>query len=316
VQQILVASPLATQQKMSTSALRSVATLCSLSGIRALSVLRATTRNTHQVSVGLSTLSGEWKACLDAEAEDTHFWSSEWQAMESELLQLQSAVSGQPNATNAIGTKSNVTVGSATTQSQPAKHAKHFNPLAGLKLNLEPKSPADLIPALSMLKGLYEDGKERIGKLNAREQEFKKQYMKKQATHEQRLKTIADRVKNGTLSKEFAVNETRDETRLWTYWERVRERQHRQYHTSLKIQHGTLTKEKQMIDMYDKTIAGKESKKQLAKEFSKVGGPAVAPEVVFFQEAQRGVAKFCQEELAEVRREQVSLLQSGLTPSV
>merc|ERR1719476_1220806 len=144
-----------------------------------------------------------------------------------------------------------------------------------------------------MLKGLYEDGKERIGKLNAREKDSKQKFEAKKAQHDARIAAIAARLKNGSLSKEFATNETRDENRLWTYWQHVRERQHRQYHTSLKIQHGTLQKEKQMIDMYEKTIAGKESKKQLAKEFAKVAGPAVAPEVVFFQETRKSVAEFC-----------------------
>jgi len=252
-----------------------------------------------------STLSREWRSCLEVESEDVHFWSSAWSAMESELLQLQAAAVGQP----------------ATTAEQPtakaAKHpkeSKHFNPLAGLKLNLNPKSPADLVPALAMLKGLYEDGKERIGKLNAREKDSKQKFEAKQKQHEERVATIAARLKNGSLSKEFAVNETRDETRFWTYWTHVRERQHRQYHTSLKIQHGTLSKEKQMIDMYEKTIAGKESKQQLAKEFAKKVGGGAMPEVVLFQETREAVAEFCQDELAEVRSSQVELLQVETKP--
>ena len=35
------------------------------------------------------------------------------------------------------------------------------------------------------------------------------------------------RGKNHTLSADFLKNETKDEMRLWNYWERVRERQHR-----------------------------------------------------------------------------------------
>lgn len=37
---------------------------------------------------------------------------------------------------------------------------------------------------------MYEDGKERIGKLNAREQQSKKRFDEKSAAHEQRLQTI------------------------------------------------------------------------------------------------------------------------------
>jgi len=248
--------------------------------------------------------SSEWRACLEAEAEDTQFWAGEWQDMETELLQLQAAALGTPPAT------------AAKPVDAKAKH-HHFNPLAGIKLNLEPKSPADLVPALAMLKGLYEDGKSRIGDLNAREKKLKDQYEKKKTEHDARIATISARFKNSTLSKEFYTNETRDETRLWTYWEHVRERQHRQFHTSLKIQHSTLTKEKQMIDMYEKTIAGSEDKKTLRKEFAKVTGHQVAPEVVFLQSPARDLAKFCGEQLKELRAERAaSLLQSDAVPKV
>merc|ERR1719499_498140 len=226
--------------------------------------------------------------------------------MESELLMLQAEAGGNvTDATQAVAAKPKEKLSNGTGQTHP----RHFNPLAGLKLNLNPKSATDLVPALAMLKGLYEDGKERIGKLNAKEKEWKHKFEEKQVEHERRLANIAARVKNHSLTKEFGTNETRDENRLWTYWEHVRERQHRQYHTSLKIQHSTLTKEKQMIDMYEKTIAGKESKKQLAKEFAKVGGPAVAPEVVLLQGTRHEVAQFCQAELAEVRTTRAALLQ-------
>jgi len=317
---ILSHTPFTTQKKMSpsTSAVGLVWMLCSVGKVAALSTRLVTGRGSHQASAALTTLSGAWKTCLDMEAADTQFWASEWEGMESELLQLQAAAVGQVANKTAAQQAAAVerpanksSIAGVQPVAKATKHPKHFNPLAGIKLNLEPKTPADLAPALAMLTGLYEDGKERIAKLNAREQDFKQKYLKTQATHEQRIKTIEARVKNGTLSKEFAANETRDEGRLWTYWKNVRERQHRTFHTSLKIQHSTLTKEKQMIDMYEKTIAGKESKKELAKEFSKVGG--TVPEVVFFQEVQRGIVKFCHDELAEVRSEHAAMLQTRKT---
>merc|ERR1719252_201227 len=168
----------------------------------------------------------------------------------------------------------------ATEKAAPPKKAvaeKRHSPLAGLKLNLNPKSVADLVPALAMLKGLYEDGKDRIAKLNAREKKYKQQFADKEAEHNRRMARIESRFKNHTLSAEFRTNETRDENRLWNYWDRVRERQHKQYHTALKIQHATLEKVKKMIDMYEKTIAGKtdEAKKELRK--------VAPPEIVFLQ---------------------------------
>merc|ERR1719469_1674460 len=82
-----------------------------------------------------------------------------------------------PDATTAAAVDPKVKTSNAT---QPT-HPRHFNPLAGLKLNLNPKSAADLAPALAMLTGLYEEGKERIGKLNVREKDLKHKFEEKQA---------------------------------------------------------------------------------------------------------------------------------------
>jgi len=87
---------------------------------------------------------------------------------------------------------------------------------------------------------------------------------------------------------------------MFNYWQRVRERQHRQFHTSLKIQHATMEKEKMMIDAYEKTIAGTASKAQITKEIAKVAG-GVVPEVVLVQVAWRTAVPFFREALAEVR---------------
>merc|ERR1740120_268934 len=111
--------------------------------------------------------------------------------MEAELLQLQAEAVGQPASHN------------ASAPAKAGKNPRHVNPLAGLKLKLNPKSPMDLVPALAMLKGLYQDGKERIGKLNAREKEFKQKFEAKEAQHNERIAAIAARLKNGSLSKEF-----------------------------------------------------------------------------------------------------------------
>mmetsp|Transcript_21421 Transcript_21421/g.43127 ORF Transcript_21421/g.43127 Transcript_21421/m.43127 type:complete len:287 (+) Transcript_21421:71-931(+) len=243
---------------------------------------------------GLAARSAEWRSCLEEESNDMRFWTSEWADLEVELTELQAAVNGTAAKTPAAAA---------------SLHHHSKSPLAGLKLNLEPKSPADLVPALAMLKGLYEDGKERIGKLNAREKEAKLKFEERQAAHNHRMQEIEARFKNGTLSAEFRTNETHDENRLWSYWEKVRERQHKQYHTSLKIQHGTLEKVKAMIDMYEKTIAGTADKQQVAKQLAKVSGGAM-PEVVFLQ-ASEELAHFCKEALTEVRMQRAALLQTS-----
>jgi len=262
------------------AALAALAAACAPHGAAAVKVAA-------RGQVAASALSAEWRGCLEAEAEDERFWASEWSELEAELVQIEAAANG-----------------TVTAAAPKKEHAR--SPLAGLKLNLEPKNPADLVPALAMLKGLYEDGKARISALNAREKESKRKFEEKQAAHTKRMQEIEGKFKDHKLSAEFRTNETRDENRFWNYWEKVRERQHRQFHTSLKIQHGTLEKVKQMIDMYEKTIAGKADKAQVAKQLGMVGGGM--PEVVFLQEASRALASYCHEALLEVRSERQALL--------
>lgn len=280
-----------------------------------------------------TTTSAAWSSLAEAEADDRRFWRSQWAALEETLLQLTEATStaegvmalvqehnhtkaegaaktaaalAGKQTTQAAGSKPNpaiaATAGNQTRGAAAAAPAKRTSPLAGLKLNLNPKSAADLMPALAMLKGLYEDGKERIAQLNEREKKSKQRFEEMQAAHEARLATIEARFKNHTLSAEFRTNETRDENRLWSYWQRVRENQHRQFHTSLKIQHGTMNKVKTMIDAYEKTISGGNANKaQAQKDLAKVAG--VVPEVVLLQQACRASGRYFRQALEEVRAE-------------
>jgi hypothetical protein len=152
-----------------------------------------------------------------------------------------------------------------------------------------------------MLKAMYEDGKDRITKLNAREQKLKKQFEEHQKDHKDRVDKIESKHKEHHLSDEFYKNETRDEGRMFSYWERVRERQHRQYHTSLKIQHSMMSRVKQMIDMYEKTINGKASDKdKVKKELQQVTGGM--PEVVLLQQTRKEVVEFCEGALMEAKQ--------------
>jgi len=294
-------------------------------GAEAVTILAA-----QRVSGRLALGSAELRAAQDAEAEDTRFWASQWSSLESELLRFRAAAAPQAAAKPAAPTAPKAAANAGATPkaaaapqvgtvaaaaAAPAAKVHEKSPLAGLKLNLNPKAPSDLLPTLAMLKGLYEDGKERIAKVNAREQDSKKKFEEKQKQHQKRLDEIEARFKNHTLSEGFRTNETHDENRMWKYWERVRERQHGQFHTSLKIQHATLDKVKTMIDMYEKTISGTADKSQVAKQLAKVGG-GVLPDVVFLQSArlqdvQQAAVKFCDEALKEVRSQEAALLQIG-----
>jgi len=247
-----------------------------------------------------SELSGEWSACRRAEAEDRSFWGAQWASQEEELLQVQAAAAAMRRS--AADAPPNVSAPRPANASRPPSARKHSpSPLAGLNISLNPKTPADLLPTLAMLKALYAEGKERIAKLNEREKLSKQQFESKEVEHKARLAKIEGKVTEHKLSAAFAANETHDENRLWSYWQRVRERQHRQFHTSLKIQHGTMEREKQMIDMYEKTIAGTADKESVASELSKVAGGS-APEVVFAQGAALlQASSYCAAALAEVR---------------
>merc|ERR1719174_3216758 len=167
------------------------------------------------------------------------------------------------------------------------------------------KGAAALAPMLAMLKGMYEDTKERISQQNVREEKSKKWFAEKEADHKAKLAKIEGKFANHTLSEEFRTNETRDENRYFNYWQRCRERQHRQFHTNLKIQHAMMMKTKKMVDMYEKALSTKPSdQKQAKKQIAQMTG---MPEIVFLQDAQRTVAKFCQESIAEVRKERAEL---------
>merc|ERR1719271_222553 len=155
-----------------------------------------------------------------------------------------------------------------------------------------------------MLKGLYQDTKDRISQQNVREEKSKKWFAEKEADHKAKLDAIEGRFKNHTLSEEFRTNETRDENRYFNYWERVRQRQHRQFHTNLKIQHAMMMKTKKMVDMYEKALSGKASEEAQVKKQLQANA---VPEIVFLQDAQRTIASFCRESLAEVRKERQEL---------
>jgi len=198
------------------------------------------------------------------EREDLKYWSSEWGATESALLKLKALVDETPSTMSVLqvaasmprGNVSQNVTGNATSGIQNAstqasvavtatgkKHRAGANTRAALRhMKLNPKTTADLAPALAMLNGLYEDGKARISSLNAREKQSKQRYTQKEAIHKTKLEKLVSGCNSTALGADFCKNETKDENRLFNYWTRVRERQHRQFHTSLKIQHAMMQK--------------------------------------------------------------------------
>lgn len=220
------------------------------------------------------------------EAEEASFWTSEWSSMEAELKQLSALANTSMNATTAAAPSEKTAAAVA-----PKAKEEHVKSVIPKDLKLNPKSVADLAPALAMLNGLYEEGKDRIVKLNEREKEMQKKFDEKEAAHKARIASIEAKKANHTLSEEFYTNETRDENRIFLYWQRCRERQHHQYRTGLKIQHSTMDKVKKMINMYEETMAGNTEKAK--KELKKIA----PPEIVFLQQS---LVSFCSEALGEI----------------
>merc|ERR1719158_228085 len=153
------------------------------------------------------------------------------------------------------------------------------------------KGVAALVPMLGMLKGLYQDSKDRITQQNTRESKSKKWFAEKETEHKAKLATIEAKFGNHTLSEEFRTNETRDENRYFNYWSRCRERQHRQFHTNLKIQHAMMMKTKKMIVTYENVLSS--NPKQQAQAKKQVAQLTGMPEIVFLQGVQRTIGSFC-----------------------
>jgi len=258
------------------------------------------------------------------EREDLKYWSVEWGATESALLKLKAIVDEIPTTMSVLQVAASTPHGNVSQKIQNAStqatiavnatgktHRDGSDIRAALRhINLNPKSAADLAPALAMLKGMYDDVKARISSLNAREKQSKQRFAAKEADHKAKLEQIEFKCNHTRLSAEFCRNETRDENRFFKYWTGVRERQHRQFHTSLKIQHGMMQKVKGMIDMYDKAMHGTSAQKEQVKQELSHGTGGGLPEVVLFQTMQHEVAAFCKESLEEVHREQQTLHQS------
>lgn len=150
--------------------------------------------------------------------------------------------------------------------------------------------PAELVATLEMLKGLYNSSKEQISDLSRREEESKKYFAEKESHHQTRIAEIDARFKDHRLSEEFHANETRDEMRMWSYWQGVRDHEHRQFLSFLKIKHAMMKKVKDTIDAYERAIA---------EAGRPVSGSGALP-VTLLQRS--GVAAFCEESVRELDR--------------
>jgi hypothetical protein len=141
--------------------------------------------------------------------------------------------------------------------------AKVVQQMAALSSN-----PAGMPAMSSLLEGMYDNWKEKIGSANKHEREQKKQFDA----------TIAQlEAKKAAAKKTGESTETYD--RIEKYWQRQRSISHRQYHTALKIMHSGMEQFKSVKGAMDDAIKGK---KPTAKDLRAVG--LATPDIVFLQQ--------------------------------
>lgn len=192
-------------------------------------------------------------------------------------------------------------------QAPTRSHTGHSYP-APPELNFKPMSASfELLPTLAMLKGLYEDGKDRIANATRREEGSKKRFLDQKGHHETKLADIKSRFEAKRLSKEFYDDELKTENKFFGYWTRVRTRQHKQFLSAVKIQHGTMKRVSKMIELYELAIAGKapasDIETKLSQAMSGLPGGSVAGSgrnLVLIQDKE---SPCCDMELRELQKE-------------
>jgi hypothetical protein len=232
-------------------------------------------------------------ASLAAERATQQYLGVQWEAIASELQKLQLAAAPEANST----------VASAAQNASKVDVESIIKQVSG-------SGPVDkmmLAPMLEMLKSMYEDQKKRIADLNQREEKNKKTFEKQKAEHETRMKHIEELHTQHKVSEEFTKNSTESENRMFSYWERVRERNHHMYHVQLKLTHGMMNKAKQMIGAYENALATPNPSKEEAKKALRKVAPE--PEIVFLQN-QADILSFCEASLKTVNSETAVLAQA------
>jgi len=225
-----------------------------------------------------------------AEQDDRSFLVKSWTSLDGELHSLLDTFQPMTKETGFLQV-----AGAPVNHTADKEFAKKMHSVVSATKNLVGK--AMLIPALNMLKGLYQDQKGRIQEFNVREQKSKDRYNEQLKKHQERMAELKDKYEHNHMSQEMYNNSTRDEERHFKYWTGVRERAHRQFHNQLKLTHGLMAKEKGMIEQYNKALAEPTPTKQAAKEVKQVQ-QQVAPEIVLLQ--ARDLVAFCKSSLTSV----------------
>lgn len=170
-------------------------------------------------------------------------------------------------------------------------------------------SGVELAPMLEMLEDLYNNSKKQISALGMREKRSKDDFKEREANHNDRISLIEARFQNHSLSEEGQARELQDESRMWAYWQKVRENAHKSYLSSLSIKHSMMHKMKIMIDLYKKVIDGSAEYTEIQEEIAKVTGNSSTSTVVLLQDMDslqhrkillKAITQFCDDVLAEM----------------
>eukprot|EP00933_Yihiella_yeosuensis_P050802 TRINITY_DN48601_c0_g1_i1.p1 TRINITY_DN48601_c0_g1~~TRINITY_DN48601_c0_g1_i1.p1 ORF type:complete len:270 (-),score=98.17 TRINITY_DN48601_c0_g1_i1:227-1036(-) len=188
-----------------------------------------------------------------AKAESDSFYAEVFKQEEADILQIQSLGDESPKAASKASKAKK-----SMNERFPTPPPLNFKPLH--------TGTAQMAMSMQMLEGLYSSGKERIASLNANEKKSKAFFEAKQAEQDKRMKGVAENFKSGKLSEANRDDETKEYNRMFKYWQHVRERQHKQYVGALKIQHGTMKKSQQLLDLYKKALSGNAKDQAIAKE--------------------------------------------------
>lgn len=227
------------------------------------------------------------------ENKEVSFLTQQWLSLRADLAQLES-----------IGNSSSKSV-VAGRNSTSNKH-KRFNATAAIaSADVSVKGPVDkgqLRMMLAMLEGLYDSQKDRIVEINKHEEKSKKRYDEQLKAYNSKCAALDLERKRGKWDDGFYKNMTRDNAHQFDYVKRCRERDHKQFHNSLKLTHATMSKEKTMVKAYTEALAGPTPKntKDASKQLAKVEKDSGMPEIVFVQQAQ-AIVHFCQESRADVQ---------------
>jgi len=276
--------------------------------------------------VGESDSKSQIRADQRAQIEDEQFLGEQWHLLETDLAKLEDIVTRQAHSVGghmsrhrqpqmaalqlsaaliAANQTKNVTVNGALAvvekKGEPAVDVKATIAEAAMSMTKGPVDKMQLTMMLGMLKNLYEEQKGRISKINKQEANGKKRFDEQEKAYKAKVERIELAHKNGKLNDEFYHNETRDNDYYFQYCKHCRERNHQQFHNSLKITHATMQKEKGMIKAYEETLAKPTpSQGDGGKALAKVAKDVGMPEIVFMQQA-RVVSRFCQATIADVR---------------